>query len=353
MGNQVNIGIVSTSWWAEIAFLPALQADERVILQAICGRNQERAGEIAGKFGIKEVYADYRDMIAQSNLDAVIVASPDDLHYEMVMAVLDAGLHVLCEKPIAMDANHALEMLKKAEEKAVKHLVMYTWHWLPVFQKAKRYIDDNFVGSMYHATFNWQINNWRSNDYTWRVDGKRSNGIVADLGSHLFHLASWLMGDIVAVTARLATYGKHDSPDDKPLIHSNDSAFVILEFESGAMAQVTTSSVSNILQSDKGVWAELQGKDGSLGLGFKFTEEGFEQTFNAGKDGEDEQEFEQSMIDLPDFFKTNPVGVRYFIDCVLDEAEMIPSFKEGYQIQKVIDAAKLSHETGKRIQIDT
>ncbi len=355
MSKQVNVAVVSTSWWAETAFLPYLQNDERVNLRAICGRNQERAKEVADKFGIEEIYADYRNMLAQSELDAIVVASPDNLHYEMVMAALDAGLHVLCEKPIAMNATDAKAMLHKAEEKGLTHVVMYTWHWLPIFQKMKQYIEDGFIGSMYHASFDWQMPFRRSREYTWRVDAKRTNGIVADLGSHLFHLASWLMGDIVAVTARLGFYSEHDALDDEAPVLSNDSAFVILDFASGAMAQVTVSNLTNEMQSHRGMTAEIQGKDGSIATGFKFAgaaEEQIAQSFNSAKDGSQEEEFEQTLINVAEFLNTNPVGVRYFIDCILNSTNPIPSFKEGYQIQKVIDAALLSHETGKRIPIN-
>lgn len=352
MPNQIAVGLISTSQWAETAFLPELEHDERVILKAVCGRNQERAKEIADKYGVEKIYADYRDMIANAALDAVIVASPDDLHYEMVMLALDAGLHVLCEKPLAMNANQALDILKKAEEKQVKHFVNYTWHWLPVFQKAKRYIEEGFIGQTYHASFSWLTGFWRSGAYQWRVDAKRSNGVVGDLGSHLFHLASWLMGDVVAVTARLGYQGAYDSPDETTITPSNDVALVILEFASGAIAQLTLSCVSNTLQSNEEASAELHGKEGSMRMGFNFTgQPTINLSFNARKDADTHQEFEESSINLIDYYSNNPVGVRYFIDCIVDGAEMTPSFKDAYKIQQIIDAAIESHETGKRVII--
>lgn len=115
MTKQLNIGVVGTSWWAEIAFLPILQNYERANLVAICGRNHQRADEMASKYAVPRVYTDYRQMIQQAGLDALVVSTPDDTHYEIVMAALEAGLHVLCEKPVALNADHALEMLNKAE----------------------------------------------------------------------------------------------------------------------------------------------------------------------------------------------------------------------------------------------
>jgi len=353
MTNQVAFGIISTSWWAEIAFLPHLHNDERVIIKAVCGRNQERAAEIAEKYDIEEIYADYRDMIAQSELDAVIVASPDDLHYEMAMLALDAGLHILCEKPVAMNANQALEILTKAEEKQVKHLVNYTWHWLPVFQQAKQYIEDGFIGQVYHANFSWLSGFWRPGAYQWRVNSKRSNGVVADLGSHLFHLAAWLMGDVKAVTARLGYQGSYDSPEEIALSPSNDVALVILEFESGAITQLTATTLSNVLKTQPDTSVEIHGKAGSMRISFNLADEGeVEMSFNSRKDAADNEMFEQNTLNMLDYLSNNPVGVRYFVDCIVDDIEPVPSLKDGYKIQKIIDAAIRSHETGQRVEID-
>jgi predicted dehydrogenase len=90
--------------------LPIISSCERGELAAICGRNRERADEIAAKYSIPQVYSDYRQMIDEGKLDAVMVASPDDMHYEMTMYALDAGLHVMCDKPLANNADHARQM---------------------------------------------------------------------------------------------------------------------------------------------------------------------------------------------------------------------------------------------------
>lgn len=98
MSQSVRVGVVSTSWWADKMFLPALKSHAQADVVAICGRNRTRAEEMAGKYGVRAVFADYRKMIEQGGLDAVIVGVPDDLHYEVTMQALHAGLHVLCEQ---------------------------------------------------------------------------------------------------------------------------------------------------------------------------------------------------------------------------------------------------------------
>src|SRR5262245_34167060 len=126
MTDKVKVGIIGTSWWADLAFLPTLSTYDCASLAAICGRNRERADEIGTNFGIPQLFTEFRQMIDQRKLDAVIVSTPDDTHYDMVMAAVDAGLHVLCEKPVALNATDAKKMYEKARAANVKHMVMYS-----------------------------------------------------------------------------------------------------------------------------------------------------------------------------------------------------------------------------------
>ena len=103
--------------------LPNLQSDSQANTVAICGRNRDRAEEMARKYDIPQVYTDYRTMLEDGELQAVIVATPDDQHYPVTMAALDAGLHVLCENPIALQVTQVRKMLDKAEAIGIKHMI--------------------------------------------------------------------------------------------------------------------------------------------------------------------------------------------------------------------------------------
>jgi predicted dehydrogenase len=122
MPDTVRVGVVGTSWWADLMHLPNLKSHPRAQLRAICGRSRIRAQELATKYAIPQVFTDYHDLISHGNLQALIVATPDDLHYPITMAALDAGLHVLCEKPLALTAIQARAMYEKAEAVGVKHI---------------------------------------------------------------------------------------------------------------------------------------------------------------------------------------------------------------------------------------
>src|SRR5688500_9316177 len=116
MMEQVRIGIIGTSYWVDGFHLPILQNYPNALVASLCGRNQVRAEELAHKFGVTKIFTDYRQMLDDENLDAVIICTPEDQHHPMTMAALDKELHVMCEKPMAFTADEALEMLRKAEE---------------------------------------------------------------------------------------------------------------------------------------------------------------------------------------------------------------------------------------------
>src|SRR5512141_1225066 len=102
MDKKVRFGVIGTSIWSEV-HINILKKHPGADLSALCGRNQVHAAEIAQKYAIPRIFTDYRQMIDQAELDAIVVCSPDDLHYAMTMQAIEKGLHVLCEKPLAFD----------------------------------------------------------------------------------------------------------------------------------------------------------------------------------------------------------------------------------------------------------
>src|SRR5262249_3121251 len=107
MADAVRVGVLGTSWWADLMHLPGLSQHPHAELRALCGRNRPRAEALAAKYGVPHIFTDYRDLITHGDLQALVIAAPDDLHYPAALAALDAGLHVLCEKPLALTAVQA------------------------------------------------------------------------------------------------------------------------------------------------------------------------------------------------------------------------------------------------------
>ncbi len=119
MPEKVRVGVVGTSWFTETFHIVPLKSHPGAEVSAVCGRREDYTQEIARKHGIHQVFTDYEAMIWHGNLDAVVVSSPDDLHHPITMTALEAGKHVLCEKPLALNAAQANEMAECAEAKGL------------------------------------------------------------------------------------------------------------------------------------------------------------------------------------------------------------------------------------------
>lgn len=245
MADKVNVGVVSTSWWADMMHLPSPKSHTRADVVAICGRNHDRAEGMAEKYGIPRVFTDYREMFKRGDLHAIVIAAPDDMYYPMTIDALDAGLHVLCEKPLALNARQAKEMAERAAAAEVKHMVLFTWRWMPYFRYLRQLIDDGHLGRCFHCHFNWFPGFGRDTQYGWKWDRQRSLGTLGDLGSHMIDLAGWMIGDIVKVNAHLSSFVERPDREGQLTESANDSAVLTLEFENGAQGVIHVSSVAH------------------------------------------------------------------------------------------------------------
>ena len=358
MTQTIRVGMIGTSWYADSLHLPSLTSHPQATVTAICGRNQERAGELARKFNIPNVYSDYRDLVGSGQVDTVVIATPDDLHHPMTLAAVDAGLHVVCEKPLALSAADAREMAVRADAAGVKHMTFFTLRWFQHTQFVKALVEEGQVGRTSHCQISYVHGNARDPHYRWRLDGERANGILGDLGSHLIDLARWLNGDIVRVAAHLGNYVQRYHADGRPVVPSNDAALLNVEFANGSQGVIHTSAVAYtggrgleqhiILYGDKGT-VEADFRFGNFGGG------GAHMAVRAASapDG--------PFVELPipahiwgdvppeqntEVFNRMSAGDRYFIDCILENRPVTPSLWDGVAVQEVMEAAMVSHRNG-------
>lgn len=360
MTKQVRVGLVGTSWWADLMYLPSLQHHPQAQLAAICGRNGARANEMATKYQIPQIFTDYRTMIEKGQLDALIIATPDDLHYPITLAALDAGLHVLCEKPLAYNAEQARVMLEKAEAAQVKHMVFFTNRWVPQIQYVQKLIADGYLGRCLHAEFRYFAGYDRLGQYKWRFDPQRAHGILGDLGSHMIDLARFYVGEIARVSAHLHTYATYVDPKGEPMPGANDAALLAVEFANGAQGVIHVSAVAQmagrgmqeqfILHGDAGVIeieSLLEGPQN--GITVRAARAGEEQlqtlSLPAATWG-DVDPTAPYIVQLFDLFAKQSIGPRQFIDSILTDQSVSPNFYDGFKVQQVIDAALEAQRRG-------
>jgi predicted dehydrogenase len=148
---KARIGFIGAGWWATANHMPLLAARPDVELTAVCRLGAEELARVRDCFGFRYAFEDYETMLHAVELDAVFVVSPHTLHYPHARAVLERGLHVLCEKPMCVRAGEARELVRLAGEKNLHLLVPYGWHYKPFVQEAKRLMDEGRVGEIQYV----------------------------------------------------------------------------------------------------------------------------------------------------------------------------------------------------------
>ncbi|MBI2202005.1 MAG: Gfo/Idh/MocA family oxidoreductase, partial [Armatimonadetes bacterium] len=208
----------------------------RAALKAVADLHTEAAGQLAQQQDARP-YADYRAMLEGESLDAVIIATPHHLHAPMSLAALEAGLHVLVEKPIAIRISEAERMVELARRKNRVLAVGHNYRTFPGNLKLKQLIDTGQLGPLYRVLWQWLENRpeayyrrdlWRC---TWRHAG---GGVLMNQASHDLDLICWLLGDPVEVSAMVGNFAHQHEVEDTALAN--------IRFASGAYASVQLST---------------------------------------------------------------------------------------------------------------
>ena len=145
--DKVRIGFIGAGWWATTNHMPLLAQRDDVEMAGVCRLGAEMLQAVKEKFGFPFATEDYHELLAQE-LDGVVVSSPHHLHYEHARAALLSGRHVLCEKPMTLDAQQAWELVNLAQERNLHLIVPYGWHYKPLVQQAKQLMDEGVVGNI-------------------------------------------------------------------------------------------------------------------------------------------------------------------------------------------------------------
>jgi predicted dehydrogenase len=144
----VRVGVVGAGWWSTMCHLPALLANERAKVTAIADRDPERLAAAAAVYGIEATYTDYRELYASGKVDAVVVAVPHVAHFEVARDALEAGLHVLLEKPMTIRAADAWELVRLAREGALQLEIGYTYQFTRHARRAKAVLESGELGEL-------------------------------------------------------------------------------------------------------------------------------------------------------------------------------------------------------------
>jgi predicted dehydrogenase len=201
---SIRVGLIGVGGAAQINHIPALKRTDGLELVGLCDRDPEKAQRVAQKFQIPHAYDRLDDLLADDSIDAVDICTPNFLHAPMGIAALEAGKHVLCERPLARSADEAANMAKAAK-KADRQLLCCVQHrFRPDAQLLKKFVDKGDLGEIFLAKAGWlrQRTEWDSDE--WRRQKKESGGgVVLDLGFQMLDLSLWALGspEVTSVTA--------------------------------------------------------------------------------------------------------------------------------------------------------
>jgi predicted dehydrogenase len=262
-----QIGIVGTGF-GEKVYIPGFQAISHVKILGIWGRNLAKTRTLAEKQDIPLVFDTVEAMAQHPAIQAVAISSPPHLHYEQSMAVLKAGKALFCEKPVALNAMEAKEMLDLAEANHLIHGVDFEFRAVPHWQYLKQLLERNVIGNIRLVEVAWQVEGRADAKRTWNwyAEKEKGGGALGAIGSHCFDYLEWFFGPVAQLSAQLSTAIK-ERPDPtghlKP-VDSDDTCNMLLEFAQGTPAVI---SLSTATWRGQGHWIRLYGEYGALVLG--------------------------------------------------------------------------------------
>ncbi|MGR3722460.1 Gfo/Idh/MocA family protein [Abyssibius alkaniclasticus] len=243
-----------------------------VRVEGVLGSSPERGAAGAAALSVGKAYATLEDLLADPKVDLVHVTSPNHAHYQQVKAILAAGKHVICEKPLAMTSGESAEMVELARASGKIAAVCYNIRFYPLNHHAHGMVKAGALGDIRLVTGHYH-QDWlaKPGDWNWRLESDQGGALrsVGDIGTHWVDLVSFVTGQkVVAVFADLTTFIKERQKPVGPVatfsaasgetqtrrIETDDAAMIMLRFEGGAKGVMTTSQISigrkNSLQWD-------------------------------------------------------------------------------------------------------
>ncbi|WP_096439185.1 Gfo/Idh/MocA family protein [Alteribacter populi] len=343
---KLRMGIVGAGGIAQDRHIPAYkQLSDAVTVEAVCDVNLEAAKAAAEKFEIKKVYSDYQDLFRE--VDAVTICTPNKFHAEISIAALHAGVHVLCEKPMAMNTKECEAMIQAADQAGKVLSIGYHYRFMKDSQAAKNVIMQNEIGepivARAQALRRRKVPGWG----VFTNKELQGGGSLIDYGCHFLDLSLWLLGNPTPVEVIGKAYNQLSKmPDqvnqwgsfDHDTFDVDDHVTSYITFENGASMLFETSWSANIKEDVESV--SISGQTGGIDLfPFQLNQAKYGMLVNSQADwipGEDN----------PGLYQ-----VRNFIDCCLGRDELIVKPEEALQVSKIIDAIYKSNETGQSIKL--
>ena len=367
--NEIGVGLVGYKFmgrahsnaYRQVGRFFDLELSPR--MRAICGRDEAGVKYAAASLGWEGYETDYRRLLERDDIDLVDVATPGNTHHEIAIAALEAGKHVLCEKPLANTVEGSREMVDAARRASTTNMVCFNYRRAPAVQLAKKLVEEGRLGEIRH---------WRAvylQDFIldpefpliWRFQREvAGSGALGDLGAHIVDLAHFLVGPIVEVVGTAETFIRErpleGDANERGPVTVDDAAAFLARFENGAMG---TFEVTRLAPGRKNRNSfEINGSRGSLVFDLERMNE---LQVYLEQDPPEVRGFRTVMVTEPDhpyvgawwppghiigYEHTFVHTVRDLLDGIAAGKSPPPTFEDGYRCQAVLDAVERSLASG-------
>jgi len=317
-------------------------------LVAVCDIDPKRLAERSGEFAPARAYLRYEEMFEKEKLDAVSVAVPNDLHCPITCDALEAGLHVLCEKPMATSAAEAKRMRDLARRKRLKLMIHFNCRWGREARALKEIVDAGELGKIYWARTRWLRSRGFPGIGTWFTDRRRSGGgPLIDLGVHRVDLAVWLMDFPKVDTVSAATYhhlSKKAARRTRKTCTVEDLATALVRFKDGATLSVEVSWDLNGERLEDQL-TEIYGTEG--GIVHRNIGDGYEYEVRLFR------EMHGRLVSVtPKLYGPKPqTTMAHFIECIVKDKEPEATADHGLYVMKILDAIYASAAKSREVKV--
>jgi predicted dehydrogenase len=346
-------------------------------LHALCGRNSTKVAEAAKLFGFEKTHSRWSDLVKDTAVEILDDCAPPNLHAEPCIAAAEQGKAIICEKPLARTADEAYSIYKAAEKSGARGMTGFTYRFAPAVRLAKDLIDSGRLGRIFNmrcSYLNIESGNggYLDPDYPlhWHFDkSKAGHGALTDLGSHALDMATFLLGDVVAVCGASQTFVKERPLQEDPLkkapVTVDDVTVACLKLKSGALAVLDASWMAAGRKDF--FYFEVNGSQGSV----RFNLERVNELEVYLRDDPQVEGFRKVMVtsakhpymdrfwvDQGGGFTWNHmfvVELKHLLDCVVNDRNIEPAgatLRDGYINSLLIDSIAESNRTRGWITIE-
>lgn len=332
---MLKVGVLGCGTIARVRHLLEYDNNKEVEIAAVCDIVEERAEEMAKLYGAK-AFTDYRDVLENKEIDVISICLPNYLHASVTIAALNAGKHVLCEKPMATSKDEAEAMIAAGKLNEKKLMIAHNQRFVASHQKAKEIIESGKLGKIYSFSTTFG----HPGPEEWSIDGAESwffnkdqafIGAMGDLGVHKADLMRYLLGDFSEIGAFIETNAKQNTDVD-------DNAVCILRTESGIIGTLTAS------------WAYVTGGDNSTIIygengTLRLEADPVYSLIEEYRDGTIINHQLEKIQTNEEGGQSNSSIIDYFVTSILENTEPPIPGEEGMKSLEVILAAIESQET--------